>query len=249
MLKLIKYEIKTVWRDLIILLAIVVLLNLALLTRVNVWKNDLVFGLSCLIYFGGLVAIFIGNIKIFTRDLKENTGYLLFTLPQNGYSIVGEKLIISLVEVIIISTAGIGFIDVFSSLVSLQLFKGFNFGAVLQTVGDLYAYISLIIFIYFVVAVTKMIMKGRRLSGLVEFGIFGILAFVSYKIDVILEKIFPQKINISGGITNLQISPDKVSNVSYGSVSFNIANGVFGFIVTVILFVVTARILEKRIDL
>lgn len=87
------------------------------------------------------------------------------------------------------------------------------------------------------------------MSGLVEFGIFGILAFVSYKIDVILEKIFPQKINISGGITNLQISPDKVSNVSYGSVSFNIANGVFGFIVTVILFVVTARILEKRIDL
>ena len=41
MLKLIKYEIQTVWKDLLVVLAIILLLNLALITRVNVWKMKL----------------------------------------------------------------------------------------------------------------------------------------------------------------------------------------------------------------
>ena len=78
-------------------------------------ENEVVFGLSCLIYFGGIVAIFIGNIRMFTRDLKEDTGYLLFTLPQSGYSILGEKLIVVLIEVVSASIVGLTFIVFFQN--------------------------------------------------------------------------------------------------------------------------------------
>lgn len=243
MLNLVKYEIKTVWKDLLIVLAVMALLNLALITRINVWKNDLVFGLSCLIFFGGLVAVFISNIKIFTRDLKEDTGYLLFTLPQSGYSILGEKLVVSLIEILLTGMVGIFFIVLFSNLISES---GLKFPSFLQVIVYLYEYASIIIFIYFVVIITKMIMKGRRLSGFVEIVLFTALTFVSYKVDTFLSKIFPQRISLSGAITNFQVSSNKVS---YGTNSYNIASGIFDIIVAVTLFVVIARVLEKKIEL
>lgn len=248
MLKLIKYEIQTVWKDLLVVLAIIVLLNLALLTRFNVWPNELVFGLSCLIYFGGLVAIFIGNIRMFTRDLKENTGYLLFTLPQSGYSILGEKLIVVLISLVLISIAGMMFVVISSSLVGIKLFNNFGFGSFLQIIGDLYQYISLVVLIYFIIAITKMIMKGKRLSGLVEVAIFAGFGFLSYQIEKLISQILPYRANIAGAAVNLQLS-EKVNNISYGNVSFNIANSVFEVIVTITLFVITAYILDKKIEL
>lgn len=248
MLKLIKYEIETVWKDILVVLAIIALLNLALLTRVNVWKSELIFGLSCLILFGGLVAIFIGNIRIFTRDLKDNTGYLLFTLPQSGYSILGEKLIVSLIEVVLTSIVGMIFIGAFSNIANIKLFNDFGLGSALQIIVDLYEYMSIIVIIYFIIAFTKMIMKGRRLSGLVEVAIFGVFGFLSYQIEKIMEGILPYRANIAGGALNLQIS-DQVKNVSYSNVSFNIANGIFELVVTIILIVATAYILEKKIEL
>jgi len=242
MLKLIKYEIKTVWKDLIMILAVMALLNLALMTRVNIWKNDLVLGFSCLIFFGGLVAVFISNIRMITRDLKENTGYLLFTVPQSGYAIVGEKLIVSLIEVFFAGIIGMCFIVFFSSLVS-----GNSLGlpSVLQVIVFLYEYVSIIMFIYFVIAITRMIMKGRRLSGFVEVALFAALSFVSYKVAEVLNRIFPLKISLSG-VTNFQMSS---SNVSYGINSYNIASGIFDIIVTMVLFVVVAYILEKKIEI
>jgi len=248
MLKLIKYEIQTVWKDLIVNLAIILLLNLALLTRINVWRNEVVFGLSCLIFFGGLVAIFIGNIRMFTRDLKENTGYLLFTIPQGGYSILGEKLIVVLISLVLTSIVGMIFVSVSSSLVGIKLFNGFGFGTVLQIVGDIYQYISLIVLIYFIIAFTKMIMKGRRLSSLVEVLIFAVFGFLSYQIEKLIAEILPYRANIAGGSVNLQMA-EKVNSISYGNVSFNIANGVFELVVTIVLFAVTAYILEKKIEL
>lgn len=247
MLKLIKYELQTVWKDLLVVLAIILLLNLALLTRINVWKDGIVFGLSCLIYFGGLVAIFIGNIRMFTRDLKEDTGYLLFTLPQGGYSILGEKLIVVLISLVLTSIVGMIFVGVTSNLININLFNGFGFGAVLQIIGELYQYISLIVLIYFIIAFTKMIMKGKRLSGLVEVAIFAAFGFLSYEIEKFIGRILPYRANIAGGSINLQIS-QQVKSV-YGNVSFNIANGIFELIVTIVLFAVTAYILEKKIEL
>lgn len=243
MLNLIKYEIKTVWKDLLIVLAVMALLNLALITRINVWKNGLVFGMSCLIFFGGLVAVFISNIKLFTRDLREDTGYLLFTLPESGYSILGEKVIVSLIEILLTGVVGVFFIILFSNLISGD---GLKVPSVLQVVVYLYEYASIIISIYFVVVITKMIMKGRRLSGFVEIALFTALTFVLYKVDTFLDNIFPQRISLSGAITNFHMSSNKVS---YGTNSYNIASGIFDLIVTVVLFVVIARVLEKKIEL
>lgn len=248
MLKLIKYELQTVWKDLLVVLAIILLLNLALLTRINVWRGELVFGLSCLIYFGGLVAIFIGNIRMFTRDLKEDTGYLLFTLPQSGYSILGEKLIVVLISLVLTSIVGMIFVGATSSLVNINLFNGFGFGSVLQIIGNLYQYISIIVLMYFIITITKMIMKGKRLSGLVEVAIFAGFVFLSYQIEKFISQILPYRANISGAAVNLQLS-EKVNNISYGNVSFNIGNSVFELIVTIALFVITAYILDKRIEL
>ena len=92
----------------------------------------------------------------------------------------------------------------------MNMVFSFNFSLLAEIIINLFDYLSCIISIYFVVAVTKVIMRGRRLSGFVGLIIFVGISFVLTKIDLFLEKVFPQKLNLSGCLTNLQMSSSQV---------------------------------------
>ena len=102
MFNLVKYELKGYYKDFIIAIGIIALVSLGLLTRINVWQDQSIGGISFMLSFAAMVVVFIWNIKIFSRDMYEDSGYLLCTLPQTGYSILASKLITALSQSIIV---------------------------------------------------------------------------------------------------------------------------------------------------
>lgn len=248
MLKLIKYELKTVSRDVFIIAIVEILLNLALMTRVNVWPSKAIFWVSFLITFGAGVSAFISNIMIYTRELKQDTGYLTFTLPKKGYSVVGEKIIVALIESFIIWFIGIGFLLFFDTWLSTNFIKiSFNIGIIIRIISTLYEYAAILIIIYFVNTLSKVILKNRRFNGLFACGIFAVFMYAIYKVEEFLDNIFPQRIVVIGG--KIKILSGAISAHNYGDLSSNIVSSTIEIIVVVGLFIATSRILEKHMDL
>lgn len=69
MFKLLKYDLKGYFKDFIIMACSIIILNLALLTRINVWSSDAIFSLSMLIGFVASIIVVVWNVTVFSRDL------------------------------------------------------------------------------------------------------------------------------------------------------------------------------------
>lgn len=267
MLKLIKYEFKTISKEFLIILGAIILLNIALMTRINVWSNDAVIGLSFLICFGASVAVFIYNIMIFTRDLKRDTGYLLFSIPKSGYTILGAKLSSSLIVMIVamilgcIMTFFVGviamgnfdsFIKAFTELKNMTNVSIFQL--VLVVIADaiivLLAYVLCLLTIYLAVTISKVIMNGRKFSGLVAFLIYIVINLIVGKIYELLARAIPKTIN-----PYVTVYDDSYSHLATANdpsvllIPVNWAGGIFYLIVIIALFIGIGYMLEKKIDL
>lgn len=267
MLKLIKYEFKTIGKEFLIILGAIILLNIALMTRINVWSNDAVTGLSFLIAFGAAVAVFIYNIMIFTRDLKRDTGYLLFSIPKSGYTILGAKLSSSLIVMIVAMILG-AIMTFFVGVIALGNFDSFIksftelksmtnvsiFQLVLVIIVDaiivLLGYVECLLNIYLAVTISKVIMNGRKFSGLVSFLIYIIINLITGKIYELLSKAIPQTINPY--ITTYNDSYSHLATTNDPSILLipvNWAGGIFYLMVIIGLFIGIGYMLEKKIDL
>lgn len=267
MLKLIKYELKTISKEFLILLGVVVLLNLALMTRINAWGDDAIMGLSFLIWFGVCVGAFIFNIIMFTRDLKQDTGYLVLTLPRSGYQILGAKLISALIVSAATAILG-GVVFLFMVAVPLGKYDGI-INALHQITKDptvntfaLYrnlfvdliisiaGYTSTLLIIYFSCVISKMIMNKRKYSGFVSFLIFIVINLVYGKLYQLISKAFPKTLNPYVTYTGdpITVASGKGS-VDILLLPVNVVGGIFSLLVTVGLFMGTAYIMERKLDL
>lgn len=267
MLKLIKYEFKNINKEFLIILGVIILLNIALMTRINVWSNDAVIGLSFLICFGAAVAIFIYNIIMYTRDLKQDTGYLLFSIPKNGYTILGAKLSCSLIVMILSMIVGcimiffVGiiamgnfdtFVKAFTDLKnvgSVNLFK-FVLVLIVDAIIVILGYVESLLAIYLSVTISKVIMNGRKFSGLVSFLIYIIINLITGKIYELLCKVNPTSINpyiAFNGDSYPQSAAVNDPSILFIPVSW--VGGIFYIAVIVGLFIGIGYMLEKKIDL
>ncbi len=105
--KLIKYNLKCYYKEILILLSLVVLSNLTLFYKVNKCQ-EIIFVLSIVILSFACLVVLIWNINMFSKDLYSDTSYLIFTLPVKGRSILGAKLLTSIIQLILVNiVAGI----------------------------------------------------------------------------------------------------------------------------------------------
>jgi ABC-2 type transport system permease protein len=260
MFKLIKYEIIGKYKALIILSIITIILNLALLSRWNSWNHSAIISLSVMILVVVSVVVFIWCIGIFSQDVYDDKGYLTFTIPQSGYSILGSKLIVSCIFSVITSIVSGIFIYGFIS-------NNVDISKQLDTVGLRINVITCIIFvlwsifdfalvlleIYFAITITRLAVFKKRLGKFI--------AFVAYIIEVVilsvinwgLAKIFPQKcyIKMFEGVSGSISSNGRASiDVITKGLPYNIATSiVFPIILVVALFMATSYMIEKKIDL
>lgn len=267
MFKIIKYEIKTISKEFLIILAAIVLLNLVLMTRINVWKDTTLIMLTFLICFGAGVVAFIYNITMFTRDLKQDTGYLIFSIPKSGYSILGAKIISSLIVMIaslavsvimsfLLGVVGMGNWDEFiRSFTDPRNIPDINtFKLILVLIVDaliaVTAYVQLLLIIYFSISISRTIMNKRKFSGLVSFLIFVVVNLVTGKLYELISRAIPKTINpYVTFYGNSIVNSNGANSLSVLLFPVNWAGGIFYIILMIALFIATGYILEKKIDL
>ena len=101
MFKLIKYELRSTFLTILGICITVIIANLLLMTKKGSW-DVAVPGLSICLIIGAIIVIFISSLKIMSKYLHGDEGYLLFTLPQSGASIITSRLITALIQISIV---------------------------------------------------------------------------------------------------------------------------------------------------
>ncbi len=253
MFNLVKYELKGHVKELTIIISSVILLSLLLYTRINVWEQGAVFVCSVMISFAAMVLVFIWNIMLFSRDMYEESGYLLFTLPKKGYSILGGKLLTALCQVILVGiVVGLfNFItftqtvpdwkNVISEITKVISYKFVAF----SVLTSVFQYVSLLVLIYFSISLSKVAIKKKKLGKLSAFVIFVVSSLIIGKTADALTTVFPQTFSISMVSNTMQ----SVMNNAHEVIPVNISLLVFDIVLCVAIFIVTSYILEKKIDL
>lgn len=248
MFNLVKYELKGYYKDFIIILGVIAALNALLYTRINTWPEGSIFAFSLLISFAAAVVVFIWNIRLFSRDLYEDSGYLLFTIPQSGYSILGAKLTTSIIQGLIVGAVALIF-NYISIRENVNL-NG-NFSMIMRNISpkfigesiisSLFEYIFFLTTIYFSIALSKVAIKKKRVGKLGAFIIFIVVSIIVTKITDIVINIFPQTFN-------LNIMAAKSAIYTSNAIPINIAAVILNIMLFILMFMATSYILQNKID-
>lgn len=254
MLNLVKYELKGRYKFYIGIALAFIVWNIYLITRIGIWQPDgMVFGVSIATTLAIYFAILLFGVLLYNRDLYGDTGYLIFTLPKKGYSIVGSKLIVSLIEIILFGLLSGTFIYII--LVNspnvpvdeiINTIKA-NFGKILFSIlVSLWGYISILLVSYFSLNISKVAFHSGRFRFILSFVIFFLTLYVISQISSYLATIFPQEIIFNPTTT---IFDNNEMHISVLPFKFNIAEVVFQIIIYPILFVFNGYLIDKKIDI
>lgn len=254
MFNLVKYELKGYYKDFIIILSIIILANLLLLTRGN-WEPQGRFIFSGMITFATMVVVLIWNIKLFSRDMYEDSGYLLLTLPQKGWSILGAKLIASLIQAIIVGIVAVMFNFINSkdminlSEVFKQVTNNVSIGFIIfMILGGLFEYIYFLLNIYFSISLSKVAIKKKKMGKLGGFVIFIVVSMIIGKVTQLLIVAFPQVFKLKMFTVQGELNLGVGMGVMTPSVPVNIAAAIFGVILFLFMYWVTSYIIENKLD-
>ena len=275
--KLLKYELKSMYKFILMVLLTIVLSSTIL--QINVFRisqanfsgmeNEVPgFGLFLMILAGVVIwAVFLVSffyiVNSFNKELLDDRGYLTFTLPLTGRQILGAKVLSSLIAFIVLSLGAFLFnlilgtilinkagINIFQELISIELPKGIFKILTVLTIYGLISTIVTLITIYFVMTLRKVVFGGRKLNGMWFIFYLVISGLIGYAGIKIMEFVpYSLMINESGKfyIENLY------NYAATGFDSFipimNIGNMVFNIVIGVVLFFITSYMLDKKVEI
>jgi ABC-2 type transport system permease protein len=234
MLNLIKYELRGKMLTIVGICGTLIMGNLLLLTKMDS-GGVAVPGLSTVLGIGALVIVFLSSLSMMSDYLYNEQGYLLFTLPQSGVSILASRLFsavsqISLVTLVYLVMFWVidqdGMLQAFLRQVPVQ-------EIVYSILLYLWTIVSVLTLIYFCMVVGKIALKGKKVGKIGSFILFFALTIGINGVTGIIENFFPQVIQINSIIT----------------LYLNIGSLLFDMVVFGILFMVTSYLLEHKVDL
>lgn len=234
MLNLIKYELRGNLSTLLGICLTVIIGNLFLLTKVGSWEVGVPV-LSSFLGLGALLLIFISSLTIMSNYLYNEQGYLLFTLPQSGKSILASRLITAVAQFVIVTivSAAMFFLNdqekIWNAIIRLVETKEMLYSIMMY----LWTIVSELTFIYFCMVVGKIAFKGKKLGKMGSFILFVFFSIGRNGLSVIISNFFPDVVQLNSII----------------SITMNIGEMMFDAISFVILFMVTAYLLEHKVDL
>ena len=236
MLKLVKYELRGNLFAIVGICITVIIANLILLTRRGTWGIQVVGTFSLVLAIAAIITIFIFSLTIMSKYLHEDSGYLMFTLPQSGASIIMSRLITALIQITIV---------ILVSFSSLYLIAGedmpFEFvidssiyGTIL--IEYIWATVIFLTFIYFCMIIGKVAFGNKKIGKLGSFITFLLLSFLTSWITQKITILFPQTI----ALNNLDI---------FSLLKINIASWIFDICTFTIYFISSSYLLDKKVDL
>ncbi|EJO5347437.1 ABC transporter permease [Clostridium botulinum] len=250
--KLIKYNLKCYYKEILILLGVIVLLNLGLFYKINKWGPQIPLILSVIILCFASLVVLIWNINMFSKDLYSDTSYLIFTLPVRGRSILASKLITSVIQLILVNivAAICIYINLNKALPNIDISPYINFkNGTMAIIVCIFQYVSLLLTIYVSIALSRVAIKKRKLGKLGTFGIFVGICIIVGKLSIWLTKIFPKTMKLSM-VPSTAISNTNTSiNVSLNFINVNIANTIFDVVFAVVLFILTSYLLQEKVEI
>lgn len=266
MLKLIKYEFLKAKNLLIIALATLGVIE-AMFLLGYVFQDGTLLGwgggLFLLLPFLGLLALLIFSIRIFSSDIKNKQGYMLFLTPKSAYQIVGSKILLSLGVLLggvllYIVLAGIN-ISIFTENSSIDknafsmfldsLFAEENteyvrFG-VLAALVYVIEWFSMILTIYFSLTLTYTFMRNVKGKGILAFLIYlGITSVQGTISAMIMGSTFFQFL---AGSEYASMEPLEVIN-QVGYLALGIGFVIYSLI-GLLMYLATSRLIEKKLSI
>jgi len=252
MFKLIKYELRSTGLTILGICITVIVANLLLMTKKGSWNIAAVTGLSICLTIGAIIVIFISSLKIMSKYLHGDEGYLLFTLPQSGTSILASRLLTALIQTSIVVFVCI---LMFNLIVPEEIYYSFLKALTPSQIfafifGYIWSIISSLTFIYFCMVIGKVALKGKKLGKIGSFIIFIILTVVISWITFKLEALFPQTLNLGGSsIANNFKTSNSSFQIFGGEFNINIASTIFDIISFAGFFITTSFLIDKKLDL
>lgn len=188
MLNLIKYEFVKKYRMFLVVIITTILAGIFMSYKFG----ELGLPVFAVILSVGLFILYsVDVIQMYSQDINKKTGYMVFMTPNNGYTIIGSKVITALLE-------GFGMVIFFILVVILNSFIvygpgnfseiNFNNGGIsytsifiVLTTVLLFA-IQFVLTIYAAITIRKSVLANVKLKGLISFGIFLLLNYIITKL-------------------------------------------------------------------
>ena len=252
MFKLIKYELRSTFFTILGICISVIAANLFLMTKKNSWDNDAIIGLSVTLVIGALIVIFISSLKIMSKYLHGHEGYLLFTLPKSGTSIIISRIITAIIQTSIVIFVSLLMLYLTIPVeIDLSFLRDIKLSVILfAIVLPIWGIVSSLTFIYLCMVIGKVALKGKKLGKIGSFIIFiiisGLTSWLSYKIG----SIFPQSINLSGFSLGNGFRVSAPGLALFGEVlNVNIAQIIFEIVTFIGFFTSASYLIDNKLDL
>ena len=252
MFKLIKYELRSTFLTIIGICISVILANLFLMTRKGSWDKQVIIALSVCLIITAMVVIFISSLKIMSKYLHEDSGYLLFTLPQSGMSILTSRLLTALIQISIVGFLSfLMFYFTVIQAIDLSFLKDVEISVILYSIiGYILITFYSLTFIYFCMVIGKVALKNKKLGKIGSFILFIILSSLMSWLAFKIGTAFPQTLNLGGSALNNSFKSTTSSfTISDLGLNINIANSIFDIITFAGFFFSTSYLIDKKLDL
>lgn len=270
MFNLIKYEFIKTKNMLIAAVAILVILELGFIISGLSGLYGFFLVMSMLIVFYlifMIIAPLAYTIHLYDMDIshKHKNGYMLFMTPKNSFRIIGSKLISGIIIVVIsvFAVIGVFLADIKMSVNFVKIPSDFNvfsefaddvsltsdvfslFG-IMEFMNGILSYTALLSELYFVKMLNDAVFYNKFKFGvLISTFVFLVINAVSgYVVPAISAK-FSFKIGETASSMNLS-EIFILASGGYGGVAVSI---IYSLIISVVLYIASCRICEKKLSL
>jgi len=194
MMTLLKYEIYRRWIWLVLRYTALITIGVILLNRVSspAYQYEFIgesigkFALTSLAIF---IIIIVEGINMLKEDLFEECGYLTFTIPQKGRTILASKLVLLFLQLSFWTVISIWFGSIFFSKLPyhemVQIETQINFYFFPTVLFLLTAFFNFVLMIHFSLTLTKTLLVNKKYSGILSVGIFILQQILIYSPEVI----------------------------------------------------------------
>ncbi len=252
MFKLMKYEIKGRYKTTLGICLGILLVNAYVFIKTYSLPADqaytAVIPVAFILIISSFVLSLIRGEKMYQRDLYGDTGYLMFTIPQKGVSIIGSKVLLSFIEFILFEA-----LSVLSSLIIISrlpeselvmnLFNKYLALATKLTFSFMSVYLFALVLIFFSHSISKAALNKNKYSKPASALVFILLAYTIQKAYDFIALKMPYTINIVGAPVDQNFGNFSIS------IDLNIACTIFMVLIFIGIFMGASYLLEKKVDL
>ena len=194
-----------------------------------------------------VVVAIVMAIRILLKDIFSDSGKLLLTLPKKGYTLVGAKLVSAAGEFLIYFSIILVFAALHVTKIvqaseaamgkSLYLMNDLIYIAVLTLI----TYVLFIVLAYFSIILIRSIIKKKTLATVLALVIFIVLNSAFGAIGRLIKDAIPVYIELQ----KLAVESSASASITQTSIT----GLVFKIAVAAILFIISANIIEKKVEI